>query len=127
MTVIVGTRTKTTAITAFQRRDIGWFDRAIPSRGSVVIRTDNQRAYSLNNDDFYDLVVDCVENTRTREYRVLRVSRGWGGAEIIARHTFEDAWRQRQTVYHRLILEQTNSRRSNLTIIEFGTSRWDPR
>jgi hypothetical protein len=89
----------------------------------VHILMDGRYAYSLGPEDFYDLFMDAVENTRTVDYRVVDVKRTRDVARVIAEHEYEDPWGRRVRVNHYIKLEYE---RGGYVIREFGTSedRW---
>ena len=108
----------------FERRDLRLLNSLIPRRGVVVIKADGRRGYAISTEDFYDLMYDNIYSTKTRRYEIVRMTRGWGGAKVVARHEFEDPWRRKISVYHQYILEEAGWDRYN--IVEFGTYRSNP-
>ncbi len=111
-------------VRTFERRDMRALDSMLPRRSRIAIRNENGRAYSINSDDFYDLMNDAVNGTRTRRYAIESVREGRGGAQIVARHEFDDPWGRRDAVYHQYILEEDY--RGGYSIVEFGTHRTNP-
>lgn len=111
-------------IRIFERRDLRLLNSLISRRGAVVIKADGRRGYAISTDDFYDLMYDNIYSTKTRRYEIVHMTRGRGGAKVVARHEFEDPWRRRISVYHQYILEEAGWDRYN--IVEFGTYRSNP-
>lgn len=109
----------------FERRDGRSLDRLLPDRGSVVIRNGYGQPYCVNTSDFYDMMMDNIYATRTVRYDILDTYVGRGGAEIVARHTFQDPWGGRDSVIHTYRLQEVW--RDQYQIVEFGTSREDRR
>ena len=108
---------------AFQDADRRSVQRLVPRNGRIGIIVDGRYAYSLNPEDFYDTLMDAVENTRTIDYRILDVQYRRDAASVFAQHDFEDPWGRRISVYHYYKLEIEGR---NWVIREFGTSnnRW---
>ncbi|MBS1705633.1 MAG: hypothetical protein JST40_07140 [Armatimonadetes bacterium] len=108
----------------WQNGDTRALDRLISGNDRVVIRSQNAEVYTVRPDDFYDMMRDAALDTRTNRYDIERVSGGRGGARVIARHEFYNAWNQREVQYHSYILEQG---RRGYQIVEFGTWEGFPR
>lgn len=108
---------------AFEEGDRRAAARLVPRRSDVGIFVDGKYSYSLSADDFCDLLLDNIQNTRTRRYAIERVWRSNDGARVIARHEFEDPWGQRCTVWHNVIFQYE---RNQLVIREFGVSNYRP-
>jgi hypothetical protein len=108
---------------AFEENDRRSAERLIPRNGNIAILMDGQYSYSLNPDDFYDMFMDAVDNTRTRSYRIVDVKRTANVARVRAEHDYEDPWGRITRVYHYIRLEYE---RGAYVIREFGTSdsRW---
>jgi hypothetical protein len=106
-------------VSAFEEGDRRAVNRMIPRSGSIAIFLDGRYNYSLNPDDFYDLFMDVMENSRTRRYIVEDVRTSGGVTRVTARHEYLDSWGAQQTVYHEYTLEQE---RGGYVIREFGTS-----
>lgn len=104
-------------------RDFRALSNLLPQRGEIYVTMENGYQYSLNSDDFYDMMVDNISSTRTIRYRVLNVRTGRDGAKVIASHEFEDPWGRRTTVYHRYSLQRE---RRNYELVEFSTSPYRP-
>lgn len=98
------------------RRAIG---RLIPRRGSVNIFIEGRYGYSLNTEDFYDLVMDNIQTTRTNRYEIERVWRNNDGARVVARHEFVDPSGRRQTVWHSWVFGLD---RRDLVVREFSVA-----
>ena len=101
----------------FTRRDLRALGRLVPRRGEVVIRSQDTRPYVVRSDDFYDMFADAVFTTRTRSYRLERLTTGRGGAYAIFRHEFVDSWNQRRQQFHSYVFEDD---RWEPVIVEFG-------
>ncbi len=109
--------------TLFQRADRSALNRLVPRRENVNIFVDGQYSYSISPNDFYDMMVDNAENTRTISYTIERVWRNRDGARVLARHEFEDPRGGTCTVWQSYVLEYE---RGDLVIREFGTSNNRP-
>jgi hypothetical protein len=109
-------------VTAFERNDRRAAGRLIPRGGTVNIYMSGRYEYSLRPDDFYDLFMDAIDNTRTLRYRVTNVQTGRDSARVTARHDYQDPWGRNATVWHHYFLEME---RNNIVIREFGTSQSD--
>lgn len=106
-------------VRVYERHDLRALGRLVPDRARVVIKTDCDRPYSISGNDFYDMITDAIESTRTTDYQILEVRDGRGCAQVTAKHCFTDAWGRRSFVYHRYSLEFD---RYNFVIAEFETS-----
>lgn len=106
-------------VNAFERRDRRALGRLVPRSGRINIYMDDRYAYSLQADDFYDLMLDNIETTRTVRYEIERVQTHRGDAQVTARHEYMDPWGRRSTVYHNYRLEED---RFGYTITDFRTS-----
>jgi len=63
------------------------------------------------------MFADAVFTTRTRSYRLERLTTGRGGAYAIFRHEFVDSWNQRRQQFHSYVFEDD---RWEPVIVEFG-------
>lgn len=108
---------------SFRDGDRRALNRLIPRRGNVGIVMDGVYQYALRPDDFYDTMLDAVENSRTFDYQILDVQYRRDTASIFARHDFEDPWGRRTSVFHYFKLEVEGR---DWVIREFGTNqeRW---
>lgn len=106
-------------VNAFTHQDRRAVDRLVPRDGTVAITVDGTITYGLNADDFYDLLMDAVNNANTIDYEITGVKASQDEAEVLAVHEFADAWGRRQTVYHRYHLF---SERGSIVIRSFETS-----
>ncbi len=88
-------------VDAFQNQDRRALDRLVPARGTISLGVDNAPTYGVRADDFYDMMVDVVMNSRTINYDIVKVSTQDEEAEVVARHDFLDSWGRRQCVYHK--------------------------
>jgi len=113
----------TDIVNLFQRCDRSALNRLVPRRENVNIFVDGQYSYSVSPDDFYDMMVDNSENTRTIDYVIERVWRGRDGARVIARHVFADPRGGDCTVWQSYVLQYE---RGYLVVKEFGTSSTRP-
>ncbi|MBA4292915.1 hypothetical protein C0431_08060 [bacterium] len=91
---------------AFRRGQVRYLDRLIPTRGSVWIELNRYSSYHVDGDDFYDLMKDLIEGTRTRDYRIREVRRDRGRATVVAEHSFSDPWGRTRTSRHYYGLEE---------------------
>ncbi|MBX7131690.1 MAG: hypothetical protein K1X67_03315 [Fimbriimonadaceae bacterium] len=109
---------------AFERgstRSLGYL---IPSRSEVYVRLDDGYGYTMDGDDFYDLMVDNISATQTRRYMILEARWGSRGeASVLASHEFLDPWGSRQCVYHRYVLVD-NGRGFRIAQFEVSQSRF---
>jgi hypothetical protein len=87
-------------VDGFQRRNIRFIGNLIPTRSRVVVEYENRARYAISSDDFYDMMRDLVEGTRTRSYRIRDVRVGRSDANILAEHEYQDAWGRRQVKRH---------------------------
>ncbi len=111
-------------VNAFERQDRRAVSRLVPDRAEVAIYVDGQYSYSLRSDDFYDMFLDAVQNTRTRSYRITQVQTNDNCARVTARHDYEDPWGRRTTVWHYYELQRQGR---DVVISKFGVSgndRW---
>jgi hypothetical protein len=106
-------------VTAFERGDVRLVSRMIPRRGGVNVYMDGSYAYSVQADDFYDMIADNIQSTRTSRYTILDVRTDRDRATIRARHDYQDPWGRRMSVFHTFHLERE---RNDLVIREFGVS-----
>jgi hypothetical protein len=106
-------------VRAFERRDLRALGRLVPRHEHVVITAGNGDRYRIGSDDFYDMMVDLIRETRTRDYRVLEVRRGRTTVQVVARHEFEDTWGRRTAVFHEYVLEWDGR---DYSIVEFATT-----
>ena len=107
-------------IDVFEKNDRRAMNRLVPQSGNIAIYKDNRYSYSLNADDFYDMLNDLATNAKTDRYNVLEVRYKRNSVRISTRHEYTDPWGNRQDVYHEILLEQ--DRRNGYVIREFGTS-----
>ncbi len=111
-------------VSMFERRDRRALERLVPRFGRVGVWIDEDYAYSLGPDDFYDLLLDNAFGTRTRRYDILEVRRWRDQVRVLARHDYEDPWGRIDSVYHTYRLEWQSGR---YVIVDFGTSSFRPR
>lgn len=104
---------------AFQRGDQRSLDRLVPQNGRIAIMRDNRYDYSINSQDFYDMLNDLTGSSQTRRYRIAEVRTQRNSARILASHDFTDPWGNRQTVWHTYYLE---FERDGYVVREFGSS-----
>ncbi len=107
----------------FLRGDADYFDALLPRGSWVTVEIDCESRYQVNGDDFYDMLRDVVESTRTVDYRVLNVWRDRNEATVEARHTFRDAWGRSVSQRHVFGLRE---RRRGYEIVYFRSTqdRW---
>lgn len=104
---------------AWEDQDRRALDNLIPRRGRVGIYMDNRYCYSLDSSDFYDLMVDNINGTRTYRYDITSVRSSRNDAQVSARHDFTDAWGRRTTVYHHYRMQRD---RGDYVITDFLVS-----
>ncbi|MEQ1934324.1 MAG: hypothetical protein ABL962_10675, partial [Fimbriimonadaceae bacterium] len=108
---------------SFERQDRRSLD-SLVGRNRVNVYLDGSYAYSLNSNDFYDLMMDNIYGTRTERYEISRVYKNRNGAEVRAKHHFIDAFGRSQCVIHTYQLEEY---RGEYTITDFSSgtrSNW---
>jgi hypothetical protein len=112
-------------VTAFKRNNRRAIGRLVPMEGRVGIYVDERYDYSLEAEDFYDLMIDNVSSTDTRDYEILEV-RTWRGEEarVLARHEYRDPWGGIRVVFHTYRMVR---QRGGYVITDFGTSDFRPR
>lgn len=105
---------------AFDRDDPRIIGDLIPRRDRVTIRSRWERPYTIGSDDFYDMIADLIQNSRTRNYHIRNVQydRGWTTVRVTAEHVYTDAWRNQRTAWHSYTLEA--DRRGYYQIVEFA-------
>jgi hypothetical protein len=67
---------------------------------SVIVEYGYGERYRMSGDDFYDMLRDAVEGTRTEDYLVQDVCRDGDRATVTAYHTFYNAWGIRESIRH---------------------------
>lgn len=85
---------------SFRRGRARYMDALIPTRGSVWVELDRYSCYSISGNDFYDLMEDLIDGTRTYDYRIREVRRYGNQATVIADHVFLDSWGRQQIARH---------------------------
>lgn len=108
-------------VQAFEQGDRRSLARVIPRAGRINIAVDGQYAYSVGSDDFYDMMLDLTQSTRTTQYRILDVRRYRNEAQVSAEHVYTDPYGQRETMFHTYRLEQD---RGGYVIRDFGSSAY---
>lgn len=109
---------------AFDRGSTRALANLIPSRSEVYVRLDEGYGYTMDGDDFYDLMLDNIESTQTQRYTILEARWGSRGeASVLASHEFMDPWGRRQCVYHRYVLVD-GSRGFRIAQFEVSQSRF---
>jgi hypothetical protein len=106
-------------VRGFERNDRRAVEELIPRSGAVNIYVDGSYSYSLQAEDFYDVMMDAIDSSQTVRYEIVEVRRNRGTARVLARHDYTDPWGDRQSVYHTYFLEED---RGGMVIREFGTS-----
>lgn len=106
-------------VNAFERGDSRALGRLIPRHGRVNIYMDSMYTYTLDSDDFYDMMQDNIQSTRTTRYSIDRVRTTRDEAQVSATHEFLDPWGRRQCVYHNYRFEQD---RYGYVITDFRSS-----
>lgn len=111
-------------VSAWENANRRALDRLIPSRGTVGIYVDERYNYSLDVDDFYDMLLDNILSARTRKFDILSVKTYRNEARVVAVHEYIDPWNRRDRVYHVYRLVRDGYR---YVITDFGTSDRRPR
>lgn len=91
-----------------------------PTRGRVEIYFDNQYAYSIGAEDFFEMFYDGVVSSRTRGYQIQTIWIGDRVARVLARHDMIDPWGRNQWAFHEYTLVRE---RGGYVIRGFGVSR----
>lgn len=108
-------------VSGFEHRSFRSLNYLVPHNGNVAIFMDHEYRYSINSDDFYDMLRDAVENVDTKSYHILSVNTfDDDSVRLEARHETVDPWGNRTNVYNTILLEREND---GYVIREFGTSR----
>lgn len=87
-----------------ERDDTRALARLIPNRYEVSIEPPTGRAYSLDSDDFYDLMSDMTANVHTRRFDVLDIQTGRDALRIFGQQVFMDPWGHQLTEYMRVTM-----------------------
>lgn len=106
---------------AFKNRDKKALGRLVPRGETIRIDIDGQERYGIDSDDYYDLMVDMISNTRTRRYDIESVRTHGNYVDVVAYHEFTDSWGDRDSIWHRIVLRED---RNTYSISEFATSRY---
>lgn len=106
-------------ISSFENQDRRALSRLIPRSGRVHLYANGRYDYSLEADDYYNLMLDGIFNVDTRRYEVVSVETYRDEVEVTARHDFSDPWGRRTSVYHWYRLQED---RRGYVITSFGTS-----
>ncbi|MCE9560230.1 MAG: hypothetical protein K8R88_14925 [Armatimonadetes bacterium] len=107
---------------AFDRADSSRLEDLIPSRGRVTIRSRWERPYTVDTNDYFDMMADLIESTRTRRYNITSVNYGerdYGTVRVTAEHVFTDGYGNQRTNYHCYTLEKSGR---HYEIVEFQSS-----
>ncbi len=111
-------------VVAFESVSLRAINRLVPRDGFVNIYQDGRYSYSLNPNDFYDMFLDGIENTRTSRYEIVETRSNGRDSRVVARHWFEDSWGQQTSVWHSFTLERDNG---GYVIREFYSGQNRPR
>lgn len=85
---------------AFRHGRARYMDALIPTRGNVWVELDRYSSYSISGNDFYDLMEDLIDGTRTYDYRIREVRRYGNQVTVVAEHVFQDSWGRQQYARH---------------------------
>ncbi|MEZ5163752.1 MAG: hypothetical protein R2688_08370 [Fimbriimonadaceae bacterium] len=85
---------------AFRNRSVRSMSNLIPTRSRVGIELDRYAQYSIDSDDFYDMMRDLIEGTDTRNYIIRDVRYSRGQATVVADHEYRDPWGRTQRTRH---------------------------
>lgn len=103
----------------FERYDRRALGGLVPRNGQIAIMRNNRYDYSMNADDFYDLINDLSSNAETNSYRVEQVRTYRDSARVVMVHDYNDPWGRRQRVYHSMLLQREGR---GMVIREFETN-----
>jgi hypothetical protein len=112
-----------TIVNAFQHKDFHAVDLMIGRGSKINIYEEGKYAYSMEADNFYDLMRDTIQNVDTVAYEVINVRRNRDEGFIVTRHTFNNPDGSRDAIYQSFRLHLGGTP----TIFEFGTSKSEPR
>lgn len=84
----------------YQRRDYWALDAIIDGAVRVRIQVGSNDAYSLRGEDFFDLIFDGVNSSRTRSIDVESVRVSGPYVRVRLRHEWTDPWNQTCRSYH---------------------------
>lgn len=102
----------------FRRADEDIVDDLVPRNGTVAIYFDGDFRYSLETDDFADLLLDGADNVRTTDYRINRIAYEDRFVKVYASQSYRDPWGITRFTYHTFVLEKERRR---YVIRAFGT------
>lgn len=102
----------------FRRADEDIVDDLVPRNGTVAIYFDGDFRYSLETDDFADLLLDGADNVRTTDYRINRIAYEDRFVKVYASQSYRDPWGVTRFTYHTFVLEKERRR---YVIRAFGT------
>ncbi len=103
---------------AFERNSSRDGERLLPQTGQVAIFNDGKYDYSLGADDFQDMFLDGIEQSKTVRYEITETRVRGDEVHLKARHEYTDSWGESQVVAHTYTLRRENGR---FVIREFGT------
>ncbi|MBS1721813.1 MAG: hypothetical protein JSS66_02275 [Armatimonadetes bacterium] len=103
---------------SFERGNMRYIATMIPTRGRVEIDAGWNNQYTIDADDFYDMMRDLVEGTRTIDYRIVDVCRDGSRATVTAEHVYTDSWGREACVRHQYGLREG---RRGFEIVYFKT------
>ncbi len=104
---------------AFNRQDSGAIDALIPDRGRIAVFTEGHYDYSLDANDFHNMMMDNIGNTETIGFEIESVRRSGNNAVVRARHTVRNPDGDEEVVYQQYRLRRENGR---FVITDFMTS-----
>ena len=104
---------------AFERGNDRLADRILPRTGQVAIFNDGKYDYSLGVDDFQDMFVDGIAQSKTIRYEIIESRVKGNEVHLRARHEYTDSWGESQVVFHTYTLRREQGGR--YVIREFGT------
>lgn len=93
-------------VRAFERKDSRALNNLVPRRSTIDVLVQDGYWYRMNSDDFYDLMLDAIESTRTRNYKIVDVRRGDGCIRVWAEHAYLDPWNRTRYTYHIAIFQE---------------------
>lgn len=104
---------------AFDDDQPRYLDDVVGRRSWVTIRSRWERPYTISSDDYYDMMADLIETSRTKSFHIrdVRTDRSGSTVRVLAEHIYYDAWRNQRSAWHSYTLE---GGRNGYQIVEFA-------
>ena len=103
---------------AFERNRESDVQSLLPQTGQVAIFNDGKYDYSLGADDFQNMFLDGIRQSKTTRYEIVDTRVRGDEVRLRARHEYTDSFGDEQTVYHTYTLRREGGR---YVIREFGS------